>query len=318
MNPYSQNTFFQFFGTLFMRIWSGKGELATDEIQLIVLSLIAVSCALLGAFLVLRKATMLTNALSHTILSAVVFAFFIHQMFHQSQVDFVHLFPSDWLLIAMSLLMALLTTFLTQFLVSSAKIQEDASCGVVFTFLFAFGILLVTALSRNAHIGTEMLMGNVDTLTQESIPLIFWVTCANGMAVLLFFRVLCITTFDPLFSSILGISCVAISYLLMAEVAITTVAAFRAVGSLLVLAFFVGPPLIARLYTSTMRSFLWLSVGIGVLAACIGVSLSRHLLSLYGLAVSTSALTVVIILALFLLSLIYTARPKRRKHVTSS
>src|SRR5438445_5406420 len=153
-NPYYDTNFFQFFVTALMRLiafCSGASlSLATDELQILVLVLIAISTALVGTFLVLRKMTMLANALSHTILAGVVLAYFVHKWLHAGpeSFDFSHLLPSDALLLLAALIMAFLTTFLTELLVTKMKLREDASCGIVFTFLFALGVILVTFLSR--------------------------------------------------------------------------------------------------------------------------------------------------------------------------
>ncbi len=81
LNPYQGVNFFEFFFVFFQRLWGfltgtlGFHQLANDEIQVIVLSLIGASSALVGTFLVLRKMSMLANSLSHTILVGIVIAF---------------------------------------------------------------------------------------------------------------------------------------------------------------------------------------------------------------------------------------------------
>jgi manganese/zinc/iron transport system permease protein len=309
-NPYYDTTFFGFFITFIRRLFSGEFEvlnLAPDELQVVILSLIAISAALVGTFLYLRKITMLANALSHTILAGVVLAYLAHSYFglEGQNYDFSHLLPNETLLFASALLMAFLTTFFTQLLISKVKLKEDASCAIVFTFLFAFGVILVTALSKNAHIGAELLMGNADALHQDDLSLQIKVTLFNLILITLCYRGFFVTTFDPVFSSILGISPTRFGYLLMALVAITTIGAFRAVGVLLVLAFFIGPPLIARLYVTRLIPLIILAACIGVISSFIAVALARHLLSEFALPVSTSALTVSVIAAFYGASLLY-------------
>lgn len=287
-------------------------ELASDELQLLVLLLISVSSALVGTFLVLRKMAMLANALSHTILPGVVFAYLGYHYFSLSgdELDFSRLLPSDSLLVIAGLASGLFTAFLTQSLVSHLNLTEDASIGMVFTFLFAIGIILVTAFTRSSHIGAELLMGNVDALHYRDLSFIFWIFLVDLAIFLLLWRLFFVSTFDPLFSKMCGISNTLINYLMMALVAITAIGAFRAVGVLLFLAFLVTPPLIARKCTNSLKVMAFLSCLVGALLSVVGVAISRHLLSIYALPCSTSGLIVTLLATLFGISLAVISRTK--------
>jgi manganese/zinc/iron transport system permease protein len=308
-NPYYSNNFFEFFWTLSCRLFAflsgSELHLATDELQILVLSLIAISAGLVGVFLVLRKMTMLANALSHTILAGVVLAYLAYRWLKigPDNFDFSHLLPSESMLFLAALIMAFLTNFLTELLVTKMRMREDASCGIVFTFLFALGVVLVTVLSRNAHIGAELLMGNTDALHFDDLLFQCKVTVLNVALLVGFWRAFFVTTFDPIFSKVLGISSVLFGYILMGQTAVTTIAAFRAVGVLLVLAFFVAPPLIVRLWTNRLVPLLVYSAVTGVVASLVGVAVSRHMLSVYSLPISTSGLVVCVLTFLYFLSL---------------
>lgn len=314
-NPYWQNSFFEFFITFLGRVFGGfSGPLFADELQLFVLIVIAVSSALCGTFLVWRRMTMLANSLSHTILAGIVIAYLFYSWLYQPKLalDFSHLLPSDTFLLAAGILMALLTTFLTQAACFLFGISEDASTGIVFTLLFAVGILLVTSLTKSAHVGVELLMGNVDALSYEDLSLGVAVCLGNIFLVLTLWRALFLTSFDPIFAQVSGISVRFYSYLLMVQVAVTAVGAFRAVGVLLFLAFLVTPPLIARRLTDDFKKVLLYSCFVGVFASFLGVALSRHLLSAYSLAVSTGALVVTLLFMIYMLTLLINAVCKSR------
>lgn len=306
MNPYSDNTFIQFFFTLVMRIWqfmTGNlkiADLASDEIQMIVLVGVAISSAMVGTFLVLRRMTMLANSLSHTILLGIVVAFVLTKnSVLESGTGYAAPINIQAMLIA-SVVMGIVTTFLTEFLTKTMRLQEDASTGLSFTTLFALGIILVTLLTRNAHIGTEVVMGNVDALHIDDCRFIFVILGLNSLLFFLFFKEFKITTFDPGLSSALGISSSFFSYLLMVQVSLTTVGAFRAVGVLMVLSFMTGPPLMARFLTDRLEKCFTLSMMIGSIASILGVAISRHILSVHGIALSTSGIVVSTILVLFI------------------
>ncbi len=299
MNPYTGQTFFTFFSQLFHRLvgflTGSVTELAADEVQLLVLGGVAASSALVGTFLVLRKMTMLANSLSHTILLGIVLAFFLTR---ESQPLEMQLNMKALLIAA--LMMGLITTFLTQFLTESARLQEDASLGLVFTTLFALGIVAVTLLTRSAHVGLEAVMGNVDALQPADCRFVFLIFILNLALTILFFKEYQLTTFDPALARALGFSTNFFNYLLMSQVALTAVGAFRAVGVLMFLAFITGPVLTARLLTHNLKKLLMIAVGLGCIASLIGVALARHFLSVYDMPLSTGGIVVCAIVTIYL------------------
>ena len=258
ISPYFGKNFFEFFAVLFGRLiqWMqgdlSNAQLASDEIQLLVLIGVAFSSALVGAFLVLKRMTMLANSLSHTILLGIVIAYVICLPFLAASTKEAHTLSMEILFLA-ALLTGLLTTLLTHLLTAVMKLQEDASIGLVFTTLFALGVVLVTVFTRNAHIGTEVIMGNVDALHLDDLKLVFAVGLFDFFVILFFFKEFKMTTFDPGLAKALGISIHFFNYLLMVLVAATCIAAFRAIGVLLVLAYLVGPVLAARLLTASLK-----------------------------------------------------------------
>ncbi len=306
-NPYSGQSFAGFFRELLFRVYSfftGKlsiQDLVSDEIQIIVLMGVACSATLVGTFLVLRRMTMLANSLSHTILLGIVAAFVLTQDGLLDSNSHYHAINIPVMLLA-SLIVGVLTAFLTEFLTKTIRLQEDASTGIVFTSLFALGIVLVTTLTRNAHVGTEVVMGNVDALQLNDSKLVLIILVLNICLTLLFFKEYKITTFDPTLAKSLGISTLFFNYLLMVQASATTIGAFRAVGVLMVLAFITGPVLTARLLTHNLKMLVVVSLILGCLASLLGVALSRHILSVYGIPLSTSGIVVCVIAALFVMA----------------
>lgn len=304
MNPYFNTTFLEFFSVLLQRLFlfiTGKisfTALSSDEVQLVVLSLIGASSALLGTFLILRRMTMLANALSHTILIGIVGVFLFGMM---SEKAYSFHFDMKAMLLA-SVGVGLLTTFLTHFLSKHMRLQQDASIGLVFTMLFSLGILLLTVLSRDAHIGSEVVMGNVDALHRDDCALAVYVFVINLSLVVLFYKEYLLTTFDGALATSLGFSTLFFDYLLMLQCSATVVSGFRAVGVLMILALLTIPPLIARLFTHELKKMIVLAVGIGIGVSLIGVALSRHLLTSYEMALSTAGLIVTLLALLFALS----------------
>ena len=297
MNPYSGADFFQFFGILIQRLFTGQiFSPAADEVQLAVLCAVSVSCGLIGPFLVLRRMAMFANSLSHTILFGIAGAFLV-----ASKVWTGGLFDLPTLLLG-AFIAALVTAFLTEGLVRLFRLQEDASVGLVFTALFALGIVLVTLFTRDVHLGTEAVMGNVDILQISDIRFAALLAAVNLGAVVLFYPSLLLSSFDGGLAKTLGVK--SRRFLLLFLTAITCIGAFRAVGVLLVLAFLTGPYLTARLFCHRLPWLLFWSCAIGCAASAAGVALSRHLLSVYGLALSTGGIVVSLAGAIFAAALL--------------
>ncbi len=307
MNPYWGVDFFGFFTVLFRRM-TGQlplDQMPSDEIQLLVLTGLTLSTVLLGTFLTLKKMTMMANSLSHTTLLGIVLSYII---FFTAGTE---LNIDTRILFLGALISALLTTVLTELARDLLKLQEDAAIGLVFTTLFAIGIILVTVFTRNSHIGVEVITGNVDALHREDILLVWSTAFVNLILIAVFFRQWVMTAFDEKLSFSLGIPTKIFHYMLMFLTALTLIAAFRAVGVLLVLSFLVGPALIARQWTHRLIPLLLIALGIGFLVTILGVPLSRYLLSVHQMPLSTGGLVVTLLSIIYFISSVLTFRSSR-------
>lgn len=295
MNPYWGEDFFSFLALFFHRIVQlcfGKlslSDLASDEIQILVLFFISVSSALVGVFLVLKKMTMLANALSHTILLGIVISYLCMQWIAGKG---LLVFDNKLLLLA-SLITALLTMGLTDFCKRVFKLQEDASIGLIFTFLFALGVVLVTLYTRNVHLGSEAIMGNIDALHLNDLKFAFSIACFNLLIIVLFFKYYQILAFDEVLAKLLCCFPLFFQYLLLIQTSFTAIGAFRAVGVFLFLIFLTAPILSARLFTKKLKTVIGYAIFINFITILVSVALSRHLLSIYDLSISTAGLTCV-------------------------
>ena len=304
VNPYFQAGFGEFFIILAQRIGKlltgqlGFSDLVSDEIQLLVLIFITLSCACIGTFLVLKKMTMLANSLSHTILLGIVIAFLIGKSAFG-----VHTMDMKTLCIA-ALSTGLFTTVCTQMLHKGFKLQEDASIGLTFTTLFALGVVLVSIFTRNTHLGVEAIMGNIDALHFKDLKLVFFLFLFNLFLTIIFFKPLAVSTFDPILGASFGIPLFFISYLLMVQTAASAIGAFRALGAFLFLALLVAPVLTARFFTHDLKKMIYLASLIGIGASLLAVALSRHLLSVYELSLSTAGLVTLLLGMFFLFGLL--------------
>ncbi|BDG81211.1 metal ABC transporter permease [Bacillus halotolerans] len=232
--------------------------------------LVGVSCALIGTFLVLRRMAMLADAISHTVLLGIVGAFLVTK-----SLDGIPMFIG-------AAVSGLLTAFLVQ-LLHSKGVQSDAAIGVVFTSLFAVGVILLSVYGANVHLDIEhSLMGEIafvpwNTITVFGVdigPKAFWmlvvVLLFNITMVSVCYKEFKISSFDPQMALAIGIPVMLIHYLQMGMLSLTTVASFDSVGAILVVAMLIVPPAAAHLLTDRLLYMLIISAAIGGLSALLG------------------------------------------------
>lgn len=247
-----------------------------DSWIVIVAALAAIACALLGNFLLLRRLSMMGDAISHAVLPGIALAF-IWTGSRASLVMFIG-----------AAVVGVITALFSQWLHSLGKVDQGAAMGVVFTTLFAIGLLLMVRGADKVDLDPGcVLYGALEftplhTLTcwgmevPRAAVIIGAVLLLNLSFVLLFFKELRLSAFDPALATTLGFSANLMHYLLMALVAITTVAVFEAVGSILVIAMLIVPPAVAYLLTQRLSLMILLSVIVAGVAAVFG-----HMLALY-------------------------------------
>lgn len=239
-------------------------------------SLVAASCGLLGCYLVLRRMALIGDAISHAVLPGIVVAYLLSG----SRDSFFMILGAGTI--------GLLTTFLIEFLHRKARLQEDASIGVIFTTLFALGVILISYYAENIDLDQdcvlygEIALAPLDTWVLASGadlgPRTLWIGLVMLILVLAFiltgYKELFLTTFDPAYAASIGISVTFWHYLLMGMVSFTTVASFEAVGAILVVAFLVAPAATAYLLTDNINKMLLYSVLAGIIAAVGGYYLA--------------------------------------------
>lgn len=231
-------------------------------LRILAACLVAVPCALLGSYLILRKMAMIGDAISHAVLPGIVIAFLITGGSRE---------PVTMLIGAGAL--GLLTTFLIEFFHKKGNLQTDASIGVTFTSLFALGVILVALKANNVDLDQECVLYG-DIAYVPFAPEIIITLAVVMLLVLVFiylgYKELFLTTFDPAFATAIGISTGLWHYMLMGMVSLTTVASFEAVGAILVVALLVAPPATAYLLTDKFKTMLWISALAGLSASVIG------------------------------------------------
>lgn len=310
-------------------------------------SLIAVSGALLGTFLLLRGMSLTSDAISHTVLLGIVVAFLVMASLLGQEPDM----SSPWLIIGAAGA-GVATVILTELIYRSGLVKQDAALGLAFPLLFALAVILVSRFADDIHLDEDAVMvgeigvawantnshclANCETvsiapddpraeitrqctncrelgisprdagaefteictncgqyspgqawqagLVKNEPLLIFWPKSITVMAVmavltlffvLLFYKELKLSTFDAGLAAALGFRPALLNYGLMVMVSLVAVGAFDAVGSILVIAFFIIPPAAAYLLTDRLPRMLVYSSLIGAAGAYFGYDLAR-------------------------------------------
>mgnify|MGYP000736396378 FL=1 len=251
--------------------------------------LAAVSCGLLGCFLILRKMAMIGDAISHAVLPGIVMAFLF-----SGSLDSVPMLIG-------AATFGILTTYLIETFNKKGGLQKDASIGITFTWLFAIGVILISLYADDVHIDQDcVLFGEIAYVALEPLisffpgigaPNTVWVL---GIVMLLIiamivvgYKGLYLTTFDPSFAASIGVSTVMWHYLLMSAVSVTTVVSFESVGAILVVALLIAPAATAYLLTDQLPKMLVIAALVGVISSIGGYYLAVWLDASVAAAIAT-------------------------------
>lgn len=227
-------------------------------------SMVGVMCGILGCFIVLRNMALVGDAIAHAILPGVVFAF---MLVGQSALGF---FTGA---VVAGLLMAVGITWIQQ----KVNTKNDAAIGIVFTAMFSIGVIGISSINRKPGVHLDLkdfLFGNVLGVANEDLYLTLGVLIYVLLSVILFYRYLFATTFQPVIAQTMGISVQAIHYFLMLMLAFAVVASLRTVGVILVVAMLITPASTALLLSNQLKKVLFIAAVIGLFSAIVGLFLA--------------------------------------------
>ncbi len=283
---------------------------------------VAVACALPGNFLVLRKQALIGDAISHVVLPGIVVAFLLTGS------------VTTWPMLFGAAGAAVVAVVVIEAVIRLGRIESGAAMGVIFTAMFAAGVLLLEQSDTSSvHLDVEhALYGNLESLIW--LDAVGWSSLIDRQAlaglpvelprmaatllfvaafIALFWRPLKISTFDEGFARTVGIRTGPLGFALVIVAAIAAVAAFDAVGSIIVIAMFICPPAAARMMTNRLEhQLLWSSV-FAVVAAVAGYTLAAFGPLWLGLSASVSAAGMIATFSGIILALAAMFGPHRRR-----
>ncbi len=249
-------------------------------------ALAGMACALPGVFLVVRRQSMMGDALSHTTLPGIVAAF-LFAFYLKSRGWISAEVYEAWRHAAMfagAMAIGVLSAVLTEWVQKRGRVEANAALGVVFTTLFAAGLLSIRLAADSVHIDPDcVLYGNIETVVIDLWPgtgipravvVNGGVLVVNLLLVFVLLKELRISAFDPALATTMGINARWMHYGLMAVTAATLVAAFETVGSILVIAMLIVPAATAHLLTDRLGGLIGLSLAVAAVSAVCGHALA--------------------------------------------
>lgn len=231
-------------------------------------ALLAMACAVPGTFLMLNRQSMLGDGISHAVLPGLAIAFLLTG-------------SRDWIfMLAGAIAAGVLTGVISNAIEKYGKVESGAALGVTFCSLFALGLVLIRIASDHVEIHADcVLYGTLETAVIDGVisgrvPQVAWqaiaMLLANVLLVWLFYKELKIASFDPALAESQGIPAGRIKFGITLMTAVTTVMAFEAVGSILIIALLIVPPATAMLISHRLPVILGFACGFGMMTSVAG------------------------------------------------
>jgi len=247
--------------------------------------MVGVICGVIGCFIILRGMALMGDAISHAVLPGVAFSYMIGMNYFIGAV-----------------ITGVITAIGIGFVSQNSRIKHDMAIGIMFTSVFAVGIILITFMKSSADL-YHILFGNVLSVRSSDM----WMTLVIGIVIIglvyLFYKELLVSTFDPTMAQSYGLPNKLIHYGLMILLTMVTVASLQTVGIILVVAMLITPAATAYLLTNRLWIMIYLAAGIGAISSVVGLYFSFT----YNLA---SGATIVLVAA-FLFGLAFFFSPSQ-------
>jgi len=236
----------------------------------VALFLVALACSQVGTFLVMRRMSLMGDAISHSVLPGIVVAFL-----------FTGSLGSPWLMLGAGL-SGLAVTVIVELIHTRSRIKQDAAIGIAFTALFALGVLLIGLFAKRVDLDPDcVLYGQVEfvmngamvewagVMIPQAVLVLLGVALAVLVFVVVFYRVLMVCSFDAELASSYGYKPMVIHFLLMGMTSFVVVAAFQVVGAILVIALLIIPGAFGSLCAKRLPTVLILA-GLHALLSTVG------------------------------------------------
>ena len=223
-------------------------------------SLISVSCSVIGCFIVLRRMAFLADAVAHAMLAGVVASYLVLRAVFGFQANSI-------IILVGALFAGLLTVALIGFVTRVSRVKEDAAIGIMYTGIFALGGFFASIKTFSVYIDVDLVgfvAGSVVATSLADLWMLAIVCTIVFSVVILFYRQLLLTSFDPVMAASIGIPVLAIDYLLTACTSLVVVCGVNIVGVILVVALLITPAATAYLLFDRLNRMLIASAFFGL------------------------------------------------------
>ncbi|AWB81328.1 zinc ABC transporter permease [Corynebacterium yudongzhengii] len=291
-----------------MTLWEQFAQMVTNHTYLMTTAtsaIIGATAGTLGVFTYLRRQAMLADVISHAALPGTMIAFLA---LSAAGLPLRHLAG----LLLGAVIVGTAAVYLTRWISRLTTVRHDAAMAIVLSTTFGFGMVLMQHISQNPYPDKggiqDYLFGNAASITRSDLHISLLISAVVLAVVVVVFKELILHTFDPDQSRLLGFRAGVLDLLLTASIVVATVIGVKTVGLVLMVAFVITPPVIARQWTGRPSSMALLSGVVGLVASLVGSYLSLA----YG-PLPTGPIIVIVLAVLMVVSLTLSPRARRQR-----
>ena len=228
--------------------------------------LVATACGLVGNYLILRRMALVGDAISHSVLPGLAIAFLVANN-RNSLAMFLGALGAG-----------LVTTLLIELIHKKSRVKQDAAIGITFSSLFAIGVILISLFASKVDLDQDCVLygeiGTIPLMGPTPVVRMACVTVLTIMLIIVFYKELLVSSFDPGLAYSLGINATVVHYGLMCMLSIVVVSAFESVGAILVIAMLILPGATASLLSERLPRILVLTVLHAAISSVLGIHLA--------------------------------------------
>lgn len=218
--------------------------------------MVGIICGVIGSFIVLRGMALMGDAISHAVLPGVAISYMLGINYFYGAV-----------------VTGVLTALGIGIISQNSRIKNDSSIGLVFSAMFALGIILITV-AQSATDLTQILFGNVLSVRTSDMVITLIVGAIVLLAVFLFYKELLVSSFDETMAAAYGLKVRLIHYGIMVLLTLVTVASLQTVGVILVVSMLITPAATAYLLTNRLSTMIFLAAFFGAISSILGLYFS--------------------------------------------
>ncbi|EOB8283371.1 metal ABC transporter permease [Staphylococcus aureus] len=251
--------------------------------------IVGIVCGTVGSLIVLRGLSLMGDAMSHAVLPGVALSFLFG----------IPMFVG-------ALITGMIASIFIGYITSSSKTKPDAAIGISFTAFLASGIIIISLINTTTDL-YHILFGNILAITNSAFLTTIVIGSIVLILIIIFYRPLMISTFDPTFSRMSGLNTTLLHYFVMLLLSLVTVASIQTVGIILVVALLITPASTAFLISKKLYSMMIIASLISVISSIVGLYYS------YIYNIPSGATIVLCTFVIYIITLFFTKFTNRKK-----